>query len=170
MARRNLSPRAAFGAIVVSFLSGPVCADDLLDGLLADYREYGLPLPPQDARLALHTSPDFGSGNHVRLLFFEVRAPTKERPGVCLGGLGTHELTSHAEITSVAAAPDLLPRIETHVPFLFGCDFQSPAYQKGGESCWLTDNEEETREGRSDTWAISSCWVCASLRMDVETG
>jgi hypothetical protein len=91
--------------------------ENSLDGLLADYRAYGLPLPPEDAKLVRFES----GGRHILndklmpptyFLGFLLRPATKDNPAVLLVGTEEIRLDAHKTVEVVEPKPELVTGID----------------------------------------------------------
>jgi hypothetical protein len=91
--------------------------ENSLDQLLADYRAYGLPLPPADARLVRFESGGRGIVNGKRMppeffLGFLVQPENKEKQAVVLAGTREVRLWRRSTVEPVDPKPDLVDGID----------------------------------------------------------
>ncbi len=106
----------------------PAVRKGLLDELLADYRSYGLPLPPRNARLVkLETGfsiPRHGKPVPHFALGFEVKKPSPSGPAEFLIGVVRGPNWWKGKIAPVEPEPGIVKGIELSVS---GLEFETPA-------------------------------------------
>lgn len=111
--------RVLFLTAFASIQAWPATANDkeTLDALLADYKAYGLPMPPTDAKLVRVKARWLSDNKPEYLLGFLLQPANGSEKGIALVGTRRYEFDGEFEIVADDPDPEVLSRVARQIVF-----------------------------------------------------